>query len=375
MLDAARIFTLGAIDSGKKPAVINAIMKYHSTEIFRKAINDGMDIIGGAGISLGKKNLLGNAYMGAPIAITVEGANIMTRTLIIFGQGVIRCHPHAYNEITALEEEDVKAFDKAFFAHVVFTFKNMFKMVLYSLTRGYAYFTVSKGAASYYERKIAWASVTFAFLTDFIMAYYGGGLKQKEKITARFGDILSAMYLLSATLRRYKEDGNKDDDFVKYIGDEQLRIIQNAFNEIAANLFTGGIMKVLFKPFKWYMSVNSLSRDVSDKLSHKLALSISTNSELRGRLVEGIYHSNVYNKLQEAFKLHEKSIPTIHKIKAAIRAKKLPKTSVTSLIDEATKLGVITEDESSTLTLAQQLKEEVVQVDGFDDEQYLKREI
>jgi acyl-CoA dehydrogenase len=375
MLDAARIFTLGAIDSGKKPAVINAVMKYHSTEMFRRSINDAMDIVGGAGISLGEKNLLGHAYVGAPIAITVEGANIMTRTLILYGQGVIRCHPHVYNEITAIETGDIKAFDRAFFAHVGLTFKNMLKMTLLSLSRGYLHKSTSKGAGCYYEKKLAWSSATFAFLSDFIMAYYGGSLKQKEKITGRFGDILSAMYLLSATLRRYKADANSDDDiFVKYIGDQQLRIIQNAYNEIAANLFAANpVVDFFFKPFKWYMTINSLGRDVSDKLSHKLAHKISSTGEMRDRLVDGIYHSKTYADIENALRLHEESMAIAQKIKQAIRSRKLPKQSVNSLIDEALKIGVISQDEKNLLHKAQIAKESVVQVDGFMVEDYLKR--
>lgn len=376
MLDAARIFTLGAIDSGKKPAVINAVMKYHSTEMFRDSINDAMDVIGGAGISLGPKNLLGHSYMGAPIAITVEGANIMTRTLIQFGQGVIRCHPFAYSEITSLEEGDVKAFDRAFFGHVGFTFKNMLKMILLSLTRGYLHCPVSKGVGAYYERKLAWSSITFAFLTDFIMGYYGGGLKQKEKITARFGDILSAMYLLSATLRRYKNDNDKsDDDFVRYIGDAQLRIIQNAYNEIAANLFENKTINMLFIPFKLYMSLNSMSRDVSDMLSKKLAQAISIDCKMRDRLVNGIYHSSTYTTIQEALKLHQLSQPYLSKIKKAVRAKKLPKKSLSLLFDEAVKTGVISEEEKNILVEAKELKEQVVQVDGFKVDDYLSRRV
>jgi len=375
MLDAARIFTLGAIDSGKKPAVINAIMKYHSTEIFRRSINDAMDIIGGAGISLGEKNLLGHAYMGAPIAITVEGANIMTRTLIQFGQGVIRCHPFAYTEITSLESGDIKTFDKAFFSHIGFTFKNMLRMILLSLSRGYLHVPVSQGVGAYYERKLVWSSATFAFLTDFVMAYYGGGLKQHEKMTARFGDILSGMYLLSATLRRYKADGNKDDDFVKYIGDEQLRIIQNAYKEIASNLFQNKVAKTLFTPFKWYMALNSFGRDVDDSLSKKLSHSISVTGEMRDRLIEGIYHSTAYNNIQEAFKLHEEVEPSVKKIKMAMRKKQLPKQNIYTLLEEAVKLNIITEDEKNLLLKAKSLKENVVQVDGFLVEDYLARKV
>ena len=374
MLDAARIFTLGAIDSGKKPAVINAVMKYHSTEMFRRSINDAMDIVGGAGISLGERNLLGHAYMGAPIAITVEGANIMTRTLILYGQGVIRCHPHVYSEITAIEEGDVEAFDRAFFSHVGLTFKNMLKMILLSLTRGHLHRSTSKGVGCYYEKKLAWSSATFAFLSDFIMAYYGGSLKQREKITGRFGDILSSMYLLSATLRRYKAEGKKSDDaFISYIGNQQLRVIQNAYDEIAANLFTNPVINFLFKPFKWYMAINSMGVDVSDKLSHELAHAISVRGDVRDRVVDGIYHSKIYKEIEDALALHEESMGVVKKIKQAIRSGKLPKQSVYLLLDEAVKTGVITEDEKNLLDRAKEAKESVVQVDGFMIQEYLKR--
>lgn len=373
MLDAARIFTLGAIDSGKKPAVINAVMKYHSTEIFRKSINDAMDIVGGAGISLGNKNLLGHAYMGAPIGITVEGANIMTRTLIQFGQGVIRCHPFAYKEIVALESGDITKFDSAFFSHIGFSLRNMLKMILLSLSRGYIYRPISEGVAAYYERKIIWSSATFAFLTDLLMAYYGGGLKQHEKITARFGDILSSMYLLSATLRRYRAENSEDDDFIKYIGDAQLRIIQKAFNEIAANLFEKGILKILFTPFKYYMRLNSLSSEVDDTLSKKLSNSISTNSEMRDKLLDGIYHSSTYKSIQEVFKLHEKVAPSMKKIKIAIHKKQLPKQNIYTLLDEALRLNIISIEEKKALIEAKSLKESAVQVDGFTLEDYFAR--
>ena len=375
MLDAARIFTLGAIDSGKKPAVINAVMKYHSTEMFRDSINDAMDIVGGAGISLGGKNLLGYAYMGAPIAITVEGANIMTRTLIQFSQGIIRCHPHVYSEITALEAGDTEAFDRAFFAHVGLTLRNMMRMTLLSLSRGNLHRATSKGVGAYYEKKIAWSSATFAFLADFIMAYYGGSLKQKEKITARFGDIISAMYLLSATLRRYRAEGSRDDAFVKYIGDAQLRVIQNAYNEIAANLFQNKIVNLLFKPFKWYMALNSIGEDVSDKLSKELANTVSSRSEMRDRLVDGIYLSKTYRDIEEAFRLHEESMAIMKKIKGAIRAKQLPKQNLYSLVDDAVRVGVITLNEKTLLLDAQEAKESVVQVDDFTDDDYLNRRV
>ncbi|MDA0902316.1 MAG: acyl-CoA dehydrogenase, partial [Proteobacteria bacterium] len=189
-LEAMRSFTAGAVDLGLKPAVITAIAKYHSTELFREVINDGMDIAGGSGIIRGPRNLLANAYMSVPISITVEGANIVTRSLIHFGQGVVMCHPFIYKEMIALEKGDIKAFDKAFFTHFGHMFKNKVRAIILGLTRGYIFTPHTGGLIGKYERKLAWASANFAFLADLAVLLYGGNLKKKEKINGRFGDIL-----------------------------------------------------------------------------------------------------------------------------------------------------------------------------------------
>ena len=184
------------------------------------------------------------------------------------------------------------------------------------------------------------------------------------------------MYLLSATLRRYKADADKADDiFISYIGDWQLRIMQNAYNEIAANLFTNPLVNFLFKPVKWYMTINSLGRGVSDKLSRDLAHSIASRGEIRDRLIDGIYYSKRYQEIEDAMRLNEESAGIVQKIKNAIKNAKLPKQSVYSLIDEALKTGIITADEKNLLERAKDAKEAVVQVDGFMIDEYLKREI
>ena len=374
MLDGARLFTLGAIDSGKKPAVINAVMKYHSTEIFRRSINAGMDVIGGAGISLGERNLLGHAYMGAPIAITVEGANIMTRSLIQFGQGVIRCHPYAYKEIQALENEDTKAFDRAFFSHVGFTFRNMMRAFLLSISKGYIYLPHARGIVGKYERKLVRSSATFAFLTDVVMAYYGGRLKQKERISGRFGDILSNMYLISATLRRFEAEGKSEDAiYIEYIAQRAFRTIDNAYNDIAANLFEPSFLRLLFSPIRLWMRFNRLAGDMDDTLIAKVAQSITKRSEQRDRLIEGIYLSKAYLNIEKALHLHEDTQAIVHKIKRAIKNHTLPKKSIYALLDEALKTHVITKEEHHHLERAKVAKEFAVQVDSFDIPSYLKR--
>ncbi|HSR74621.1 MAG TPA: acyl-CoA dehydrogenase, partial [Sulfurovum sp.] len=179
VMDAAKNFTLGAIDTGAKPAVADAIMKYHSTEKFRKNVMDAMDIQGGAAISMGPKNLLAHAYYGAPISITVEGANIMTRTLIQFGQGMIRCHPYIYAEIEAVEKEDIEAFDTNFFGHLAHIGRNILRACLLGITRGHLHRPVSRGITARYEQKLAWCSAKFACMSDISLGLMGAGMKKR----------------------------------------------------------------------------------------------------------------------------------------------------------------------------------------------------
>ncbi|MFQ5583077.1 MAG: acyl-CoA dehydrogenase, partial [Calditrichia bacterium] len=212
ILEAARRYTCGGLDSGQKPPVITAMAKYNFTELLRKAVNDTMDILGGAGISRGPRNLIATGYMGVPINITVEGANILTRTLMIFGQGAIRCHPYAYKEIRALMEGNVSAFDKAVWKHVGHVIRNLFRSTLLSLTRGYLAKSPVSGSSARYYKKIAWASASFAFMADVAMGLYGGNLKRKEKLTGRFADIFSWLYLGTAVLRRFEAEGQRKED-------------------------------------------------------------------------------------------------------------------------------------------------------------------
>ncbi len=377
MMDAARKFTIGAIDEGKKPAVINAVMKYHSTEKFREVINHAMDIQGGAAISLGPKNLLANAYFGAPIAITVEGANIMTRTLIQFGQGLIRCHPYVYKEIEALGEKDIEAFDENFFKHIGFTLRNMVRMLLLSLTRGYIHLSKRSGLVAKYERKLVWSSATFAFLSDFVMGYYGGSLKQKEKITARFGDILSWMYLLTATMKRFQAEGEREEDkiFLKWIGDHALHQIQNAYEEISNNIDRSLVGLFFAYPVGWYIRLNSLSKAPDDALSKALAEKLVSEGSERERLTEGIYlpdnAQEALSRLEHAFRLSCQAEIITAKVKKEIRSGQLQKGE--TLYVDALKSGVIDEAEYALLSEAKKVKEETIMVDEFSVSDYLKR--
>src|SRR5205814_9949892 len=217
-MDATRTLTAGMVDLGEKPAVLSAIGKYHLTERGRQVAIDAMDIAGGKGICMGPSNFLGAAYMQLPVSITVEGANILTRSLIIFGQGAIRCHPYVLKEIEATRETDRErasiAFDRALFGHISFVLSNMARSFVMGLCGSHCAVAPDKVAREtrrYYQQLTRFSAVR-AFLSDVSMGSLGGALQRKEKLSARLGDILSLMYLCSATLKRYEVEGRQQAD-------------------------------------------------------------------------------------------------------------------------------------------------------------------
>ncbi len=266
ILEAARKFTCGGLAQGEKPAVISAICKYHFTEMGRKAINHAMDVCGGAGISLGPRNLLGHAYISQPIGITVEGANILTRNLMIFGQGAIRCHPYVLDEVKALEEKDIYLFDKTFWKHVGHVNSNFLRLVLFSLTRGRHQIPFRWGPSARYYQKLSWASAKFAFYTDLVLLIFGGSLKVRERITARFGDVLSWMYLGVCVLRRFEADGRRNEDipFLKWSMQYCLNEIQVAFESIFKNMGPAFILS------QFFTRLNPISGKPSDKVETQM---------------------------------------------------------------------------------------------------------
>src|SRR6056297_2515526 len=212
LLEGARRYTTGGLDRGQKPAVVTAIAKYNFTELGREIANDAMDIVGGAGTSRGPRNIFASTYTAMPIAITVEGANILTRTLMIFGQGAIRSHPYALKEIEALMEKDVRKFDDNFWRHIGHVVQNLIRSAFLSITRGKLSGSPVSGPAAKYYRKLNWASASFAFMADLALGSYGGALKMKEKLAGRYADVLSWMLLATATLRKYEADGKQEED-------------------------------------------------------------------------------------------------------------------------------------------------------------------
>ncbi|MGZ8162450.1 MAG: acyl-CoA dehydrogenase, partial [Methylobacter sp.] len=212
ILDAARKVTTAALDNGEKPAVISAILKYELTERMRRIVNDGMDIHGGAGICMGPKNYLGRLYQVIPVSITVEGANILTRTMMIFGQGAIRCHPYLQKEIAALQQNNLPEFDNILFQHLGFFMHNMAASLWLGLTNARFHSVPGDKDTRRYYRQIARLSVNFALLADFALLTLGGTLKRRERISGRFADALSNLYLCSCVLKYYQDQGCPQDD-------------------------------------------------------------------------------------------------------------------------------------------------------------------
>lgn len=376
-LEAMRRFTLGALDQGIKPPVITALQKYYSTELGRKVINDAMDIMGGAGISLGKRNLLGEIYIATPIGITVEGANIMTRTLIVFGQGALRAHPFAYEEVKAVESNNKPAFDRAFWGHIGHIVRNLCRAILLSMSRGYLASAPSgAGTTAIYYRRLQWASATFAVLADVAMGVLGGTLKAKQKITGRFADILAHMYIATSILRRFEAEGRKEEDlpFVHYNLKLSMAEIQTSFDGIFDNLKIPGV-RWFFKGWIGAWSrINSLGSQASDGWSHAISKAMLAENGIRARLTEGIYlpkdREQQVARLEYAFTISHKSDALEKKIRAAIKAGQMPKKKGSAAIEEAFAKNVINQEEYNLLKEAEAVRFDAIMVDDFSESEY-----
>ena len=386
-MEALRLYTLSALDQNIKPPVVTAIAKYNATEIFRKRINDAMDILGGSGISMGPRNQIALPYMSAPISITVEGANILTRTLIIFGQGLFRAHPHVFDEIEAIEKNDARAFDKAFWSHVHHVIGNFIRTLFLTLTRGFFVIPYFSGRVGRYTQKLIWVSSSFALLADVAMLLFGGKLKLKEKITGRFADILSWMYIGTAVLRRYKAEGSLKDDlpFVDYSMQLAFHKIQEAFEGLFAN-FDHPLLSWFFKgPLLLFANLNKLGRSPSDQLTHKIVNLITTPGPQRERLIKSFVSSSSHKgsdfkdgnfgneallKLEKTFKLVKESEPIERKLRSSIRKKELPKKPLIHVLDEALSQNILNQKEYEVMKNVEKLSLECIQVDDFSEEEY-----
>ncbi|UXR63384.1 acyl-CoA dehydrogenase [Bdellovibrio bacteriovorus] len=379
-LEAMRRYCLGAIDKGIKPGVITAMQKYYATEMGRHVINDAMDIMGGAGISMGPRNVLAEIYIATPIGITVEGANILTRTLMIFGQGALRAHPFAYAEVKTAEAGDLKGFDKAFWGHIGHVVRNTCRAILLSCSRGFLASTPDvHPQMKVYTRRLAWTSATFALLSDVAMGVLGGQLKAKQKITGRFADILANMYMATALIRRFEAEGRREEDlaFAHYNLKRCMANIQTGFDGIFDNLKIPGL-RWFFKGWIGAWSrINSIGSQASDGWSHGIASAMLKEGGIRERLSDGIYlptdRNESLGRLEHAFAVVNKAEAAEKKVKKAIREGVLPKKKVHLLLDEAREKNVITQDELKLIQESDAVRYDAILVDDFSQEEYMSR--
>ena len=377
LLEAMRKYTLGALDKGIKPGVVTAMAKYNATEISRKSIIDAMDISGGSGISRGPRNIFAHTYIATPIGITVEGANIMTRTLIIFGQGALRAHPYAYKEVRSIAEKDLNAFDLAFWGHIGHITRNTFRSIGLSLTRGALAPSPVSGPTSRYYRRMAWTSASFAIMADIAMGSLGGSLKMAEKITGRFADILSWMYIGTSVLRRYEAEGRRKEDlpFVHFCMNHAFYEIQKAFDGIFANIPVPGLSWFFRTVIRTWSNLNALAGEANDQHTHKIASMILSDSDVRIRHTEGIYMPKNTNEqlglLEETFKVVKRAEAAEKKIRKAIKARTMAKAKGAAAAKAALEAKIITQSEFEDLSRADQMRFEAIQVDDFSQEEYV----
>lgn len=364
LLDAARRLTCAALNQGHHPAVISGIMKLHATERMRIAIDDAMDIHGGKAVIDGPQNYLGNLYRSVPVGITVEGANILTRNLIVFGQGAIRAHPFLLDEMNALGEADrakgLDAFDQAFWNHVGHSFKTMFRAWGRSWSGGLFAPAPDAGEATRFYRQLSRYSSAFALCADMALLTLGGALKRKEMLSARFGDILSELYLLSAALKRWQDEGRQREDFaaLEWCMASGFKTIENRFAEILANLpnrFVAVILKFLIQPF------GAKVTGPSDRVVHQCAQLVLEPSAARDRLTADLSHvddDGGVARLEKAFLL----VTAAEDVSRQLRAARLHDWK------EAVKKGVITQAQGEKLRAAHEAVAKVIEVDDFAPE-------
>lgn len=413
VMDAARRMTAGAVDLGEKPAVLSAVVKYHLTERMRQCINDAMDVHGGKGICLGPKNYLGRGYQSVPISITVEGANILTRSMMIFGQGAVRSHPYVLQEMLATQEPDrqqaIARFDALLYRHIGHALGNAAGSLLLGLTGGrlvsvpehlsrpssrrsvrqpplpdspraaprvprhrdVAEPQVDADIRRYY-RQLSRLAAAFATLTDTSMLMLGGELKRRERLSARLGDVLSYLYLASACLKHYHDQGEPAEDLplLRWGVEDLLQKIEQAMHEILLN-FPARAVGIALR-----MIVFPLGRRLkppSDLTSQKVARALLTPGAARDRLLEGCYRSSdpedVTGLLNHSLERIVLAEPIEQRLSRALRSGELAHGSAADELGVAAESGVISPDEAKLVREARQLSRAVIEVDDFSQEQ------
>lgn len=367
LISSALSVTVSEIDKGNKSAIAGAILKYHTTEWSRQIAMDAMDIHGGKGICLGPNNYLARGYEGAPIGITVEGANILTRNLIIFGQGAIRCHPYVLKELESIKNNHIEHFDKAIWGHISFFVSNILKTFLYAVTDARTIKFKSRYGRRYYQH-IERYSCTLAFMTDFAMGILGGKLKRKEKISARLGDMLSYLYIASCVLTRFEQDGSlkEDEPLLDWSCQYLLSQVEIAMYGVIANFpsrWARVVLRIIAMPLGRHRA------KPKDGLGRKLAQLLTVPNSSRSRLTELAFKEPLPNcpigVLESALHQIVSTEMLEQRILKAVKEGRISELTVMDRINTAMELGVITNEEADRLIASEEARQRVIAVDDF----------
>ncbi|GHD73451.1 acyl-CoA dehydrogenase [Vogesella fluminis] len=370
-MEASQDLALTGLDIGEKPSVLSAVLKYHNTERMRKTLNDAMDIHGGKAVVLGPRNYLARAYQAIPIAITVEGANILTRSMIIYGQGAIRCHPFVLREMKAAMSNDAAEFDKAITGHINFVISNVFRSLWMGLTGARLVGSPKGGEVAAYYKQLTRFSSAFALLSDMAMFSLGGSLKFREKLSARLGDMLSNLYIASACLKRFERDGAPKEDLpvLQWAVENALYDLQQAMDGFLANLPSRTLAVILRKViFPWGLTL----KPASDRTGTQVARLLMELGPTRTRLTRGMFVSkdeaDPVGVLEPALRAMLETEPVEQKLRKLGRDGKFKAVTARERLAEAWQSGQITQQEFDAVTRARKLKRDVIMVDDFDME-------
>jgi acyl-CoA dehydrogenase len=374
LMDAARRLSLGAIDEGQKPAVISAIVKRYLTEGMRAVVNDAMDVQAGAAISRGPRNVMAPAYAAVPVGITVEGANILTRSLIIYGQGAIRCHPYVQREMTAIARRDLAAFDRAFFGHLGHVVSTVGRAFLDGLTGGAFEGVPVSGPARPLFGRLSHLSAAFALTSEAAMATLGGTLKRRERLSGRLADALAYLYLSSAALKRFVDEGQlrRDLPLVRWSCAFAFHEIETAISGVLDNMPS--------RPTAWLVRLAAFplgfrAKPPSDRLSAAVARGLLDDRALRLAMTSDVYippaSEGSLGRLEAAYAKVVAAQPIDRKLKDAVRTRRIPAhLDAEAQLAAAVTAGVIDEDERRIWREADVARRDAIQVDAFPLEEF-----
>jgi acyl-CoA dehydrogenase len=374
-IDAARRLTAGAVASGESPSVVSAIMKAWATEAMRDVVNDGMDVMAGAGICRGPRNVLAGFYQALPIGITVEGANILTRTLIVFGQGALRCHPFAFDEMEAARTGDLVTFDRCFSGHVGHIVSTGARSLVNNMTGGLLIHTPLDGRAGRSLQRLTRASAAFALVAEGAMATLGGDLKRRERLTGRLADALAGLYFGSACVKRWVDADRNEAErpLFEYGVGRALHDVETALDSVLRNLPN--------RPAAWLLRALALpfgvrAKPAKDELLERVVRAVRV-PEVRDELTASVFLPGPdqlgLGTLESALKAVQAAIPAQEKLTKARREGRLHLQGDESNLDAGLRLGVLDQSEAQLVRTADSARQDAIEVDAYDAQSYRAR--